>query len=373
MKKLILCLLCLLMLCGCHKEEYIEDAGYPHIEIDDELLRLNMLKFAAKEATYYQEIYKVKGDLIIGDIINRYGWVNGRLRELSSPYYIPVFNSDNVPVFYMLIYYEKCDSYAPQFIGGYYCTDTADSTFYADCYQLTDLKDDNYNYYPYVMDMINGSAVVYDSYDKKIYTNNYEHYYDLYNKIDEFRYPDEETMHKIYRDIANYKTYTLKELAYSYDSFHYIYEYGDHNNKEYQRFIEKQLHKEFGDDPTFIVSKPLRTIQVINNADLSVSLIELNDLHSYYYTYRYGKYFQLASIKYDDYFGLEAFIGGDGYPICTQLEYENLYNRFTDPNEFILVKDYVGNRFSLISVDDYYEYGWHLDENIVAEIRKLLS
>ena len=124
---------------------------------------------------------------------------------MSSPYYVPVFKED-LPLFYVLIYNGRVSDYAPQLVGSNYnCIDLASDQFYASILDFNDLKDHSYNYYPYVYDLINGYFIIFDGFNSRIYTNDYQ-------QESEIRDIEESTINYLINDIKEYKTYSLEEI-----------------------------------------------------------------------------------------------------------------------------------------------------------------
>lgn len=364
MRKIFLCIICILILTSCSsslKEEYDYDLQ-PIIEISEEAFYDNLLIVACKEATYYLESNNIdKNNITIGDVIHKYGYVNGRLIQLSSPYYVPIFKED-LPLFYVLIYNGRLSDYAPQLVGSSNIINLSNEHFYSSILDFTDLKDHGYNYYPYVYDLINGYFIIFDGFNSRIYTNDYQ-------QESEIRDIEESTINYLINDIKEYKTYSLEEISSEIKEVYLISQ--EVKDKDYRKLVKEAIRENFGFNLTYSVGKQLDVFKLCYNVDLTVSLIKQNGVNGFYPIYHHGKYFNIAQFAYNDYAGLYCQMVGDYSSLAYNLNQE-LFDKFNN-NDFVIILDEMENGFCLVSLDDMYCYNMIIDEKVLQKVRNYLE
>ena len=356
----------LFIITGCSSTTNDDDKfiyDYPVIiEISDEQFHDNLQKIACKQAIYYLDTNGIdKSDITIGDVIHRYGFVNGRLIELTSPYYVPIFK-DGMPLFYVLVYNGKTSDYASEFVGGNYCKDISDDQFYTSILEFTDLKDHSYEYYPYVYDLSNGFIVIYDGNYSKIYTNDYQ-------QDSEVRTIDESTINYLKDDINDYKTYSLDELSSDVMEVYIISE--EVKDNDYRKLVKDALKEEFGFNLSYSVKEQLDVFKLSYNTDLSISLVKQNGINGIYPIYHNGKYYNIAQFAYNDYAGLYCQFVGD-YSILAYNLNEELFDKFNEEG-FVIIVDEIESGFCLVSDDDLYCYNMSLDDKVLEKVRNFLE
>ncbi len=373
MKKVLVFIIVLLsLLSGCNSKEYVAESIYgemPTIEVSEQEFEDNMFEYAtlvAQQAiseTHWKQKYD---EIVIGERIKTYGYENGELVELKSPYYYPlflegqlimfveVFNGENSP--YVELLYGS--SYFPNF------TEIDDSAFYwrtDEFYQ----KDD-----PNSQELIDGMFLVFTN-EPSCYT-----FYCSKQHVISWDYCeitlDDELLKEVRADIDQYNTYPLNREVNIGNEVHIVENTTAtdliNENKEIvlNNFKERATREEISYKKVE-VKDPINSYLYQVNIDLTVSFIQDVDNDLIYPIFVDGKYYCDAKV-------VESIIEGEkevSYYIMSQDTdtYEKVKNE-----DFVFFHDITYFSKGIITKDEVIATGADCyDEEVISKLRSVLN
>ncbi len=378
MKKLFLIIFTLLMLCnlsGC-KDKTIHESIYgelPTFNLTEEEFEENMFEYATKvsQMTISNLHWRFKYDeIVIGERIPTYGYENGELTELKSPYYFPVF-LDGMPIQFVEVYNGVNSPYVELLFGGSINTNFTsvdDNHFYWRTDNHYGERDNEYS-----KDLINGMFLIKNDHGKVYVSKNY--IIDPYSIID----IEEEKLAPIRENMSEYKTYPLNREYKTNDKVYIVENITSDDliadNKEYLLSEFKRIAPNQGITyKTVKVGDPFKSYLYITNIDLSTSFIQDADYDLIYPIFVDGKYYCDAVVlpdnamtaASDDKLFVMYYISGVT---------DEQYNQFRSQNEYVFFHDYTyyargllsKKGITAISCSDYY------DEEIIVKLQEVLN
>ncbi|MDO4378398.1 MAG: hypothetical protein Q4C64_04510 [Erysipelotrichia bacterium] len=378
MKKLLLVIFIVLTSCnlsGC-KDKAVHESIYgelPTFNLTEEEFEENMFEYATtiSQMTISKLHWRFRYDeIVIGERIPTYGYENGELIELQSPYYFPVF-LDGMPIQFVEVYNGVNSPYVPIYFGGNINTNfsSVDNNHFFwrtdDYFFERDNKES--------ADLINGMFLVMSDQGSVYVSKNY--IIERYSMID----IEEEKLKTIRENMSEYKTYPLNREYKTNDEVHIIENITSDdliaNNKEYLLSEFKRIAPNQGINyKTIKVGEPFKSYLCITNIDLSTSFIQDADYGLIYPIFVDGKYYCDAVVCY---FGDEMTEASEDkrsvfYYVSGITDEE--YNQFKSQNEYVLFHDYTYYSRGILSKKGIITTGaGYYDEKVITKLQEVLN